>query len=130
VDALNVSQVLAAYNASLTDVLERKASPVTGTLKPKNDKVYRGGELFRVLEDGSARLTVRTPARYRDLSGRRVTVPAAVAAALSVQKVDTDLVAIVRGGGEGISALSDPQVIDAVAHDVHIPIVSPDATIE
>ena len=32
--------------------------------------------------------------------------------------------AIVRGGGEGISALSDRQVIDAVAHHVHIPIVS------
>jgi hypothetical protein len=34
---------------------------------------------------------------------------AAVAAALSVQTVDADLVAIVRGGGEGISVLSDPK---------------------
>ena len=53
-----------------------------------------------------------------------LTDPAAVAAALSVQKVDADLVAIVRGGGEGISALSDRQVIDAVAHHVPVPIVS------
>ena len=52
------------------------------------------------------------------------TDPAAVAAALSVQEVDADLVAIVRGGGEGPSALSDRQVIDAVAHQVPIPIVS------
>ena len=53
-----------------------------------------------------------------------LTNPAAVAAALSVQKIDADLVAIVRGGGEGISALSERQVIDAVAHHVHVPIVS------
>jgi exodeoxyribonuclease VII large subunit len=53
-----------------------------------------------------------------------LTDSAAVAAVLSVQKVDAGLVAIVRGGGEGISALSDRQVIDAVAHQVPIPIVS------
>jgi exodeoxyribonuclease VII large subunit len=53
-----------------------------------------------------------------------LTDPAAVAAALSVQEVDADLVAIVRGGGEGISALSDRQVIEAVAHQVPVPIVS------
>jgi len=53
-----------------------------------------------------------------------LTDPAAVAAVLSVQTIDADLVAIVRGGGEGISALSDRQVIDAVAYQVPIPIVS------
>jgi hypothetical protein len=226
-DPLNVSQFFAAYNASLANALELKASTITGILEPKSDKIYRG-ELYWVLVDGGARLTLRIPERYRDLSGRRVEVtgqpdrrtrkdrgeievilrvqsitpldptpedwigplrpigekhrsswpaiersiesriltgdqprvlmlfgassivdkdvlaalgqharayqigerripltdPAAVAAALSGEKVDADLVAIVRGGGEGISALSDPQVIDAVAHHVPIPIVS------
>lgn len=211
-DSLNVSQFLAAYNASLANVFELKASTITGILGPKSDKIYRGG-LYWVLVDGGARLAVRIPERYRHLSGRRVEVtsqpnrqtkenhgeievilrvqritpldptpedwigplrpigekrrsswpaiersiesrilagdqprvlmlfgarssvnkdvlaalgqharayqivkqsipltdPAAVAAALSVQKVDADLVAIVRGGGEGISVLSDPK---------------------
>jgi exodeoxyribonuclease VII large subunit len=53
-----------------------------------------------------------------------LTNPAAVAAALSSQKIDADLVAIVRGGGEGVSALSDRQVIEAVARQVPLPIVS------
>ena len=48
---------------------------------------------------------------------------AAVAAAFSVQKIDADLVAIVCGGGEELSALSDRRVIEAVAHQVPIPIV-------
>jgi exodeoxyribonuclease VII large subunit len=225
VEPLNVSQFLTAYNASLADVLELKASTVTGILEPKNNTIYRG-EVYWFLVDGGSRVTVRIPERYRDLSGRRVEVtgqpyrqtnedrgeievilrvqkitpldptpedwlgpllpigekrrlswpaierslesrilagdqprvlmffgtssivdkdvlaalgqhvrayqiveqripltdPAAVAAA--VQKIDADLVAIVRGGGEGISALSDRQVIDAVAHHVHVPIVS------
>jgi len=62
VDPLNVSQLLTAYNASLADVLELKASTVTGILEPKSDKIY-GGELYWVLVDGGARLTVRIPAR-------------------------------------------------------------------
>ena len=210
-DTLNVAQFLAAYNASLADVLELKASTITGILEPKSDKIY-GGELYWVLVDGGARLTVHIPERDRDLSGRRVEVtgppsrqtnedrgeievilrvqsitpldptpedwigpllpigekrrsswsaiersiesrilagdqprvlmffgassivdkdvlaalgqhatayhiverripltdPAAVAAALSGETVNADLVAIVRGGGEGISALSGP----------------------
>jgi Exonuclease VII, large subunit len=63
---------------------------------------------------------------YQIEQPRRIalTDPAAVAAALSLQDVNADLVAIVRGGGEGISALSDRQVIEAVAHQVRIPIVS------
>jgi exodeoxyribonuclease VII large subunit len=227
VDPLNVSQFLAAYDASLANVLELKASMVTGILEPKGDKIY-GGKLYWDLVDNGARLTVLIPEYYRDLSGRRVeaigqptrrrrkdrgdiqvildvenmnpldptpedwigplrpigekrrsswpaierffesriltgdqprvlmffgassiedkdvraalgqhagayhieerriplTNPTAVAAALSVQKVNADLVAIVRGGGDGISALSDRHVIDAVAHHMPIPIVS------
>jgi Exonuclease VII, large subunit len=227
VDPLNVSQFLAAYHASLADVLELKASTVTGILERKNNTIDRG-EVYWFLVDGSARLTVRIPERYRHVSGRRVeatgqpsrrtneergeievilrvqritpldptpedwigplrpigetrrsswpaiersiesrilagdqprvlmllgtssmvdkdvhaalgphgrayhidkrriplTDPAAVAAALSVQTVDADLVALVRGGGDGISALSDRHVIDAVAHHMPIPIVS------
>jgi hypothetical protein len=73
VDSLNVSQFLAAYNASLADVLELKASTVTGILERKSDKNYRG-ELYWGLVDGGARLTVRIPERYRDLGGRRVKV--------------------------------------------------------
>ncbi|HYY16334.1 MAG TPA: hypothetical protein VE965_06790 [Gammaproteobacteria bacterium] len=72
-DPLNVSQFLAAYNASLADVLELKASIITGFLEPKSDRIYHG-ELYWVLVDGGARLTVRIPERYRDLSGRRVEV--------------------------------------------------------
>jgi exodeoxyribonuclease VII large subunit len=228
VDPLTVSQFLAAYNASLVNALELKASTITGVLEPRSDKIYGRGELYWVLVDGGARLTVRIPERNRDFSGRRVAItgqprrrpnenrggievilhvedikpldptpedwigplqpigekrrsswpaiersiesrilagdqprvlmffgassmvvkdvgaalgeharayhieerripltdPAAVAAALSVQDVDADLVAIVRGGGEGISALSDRQVIDAVAHHVPVPIIS------
>jgi hypothetical protein len=227
VDPLNVSQFLSAYNASLADVLELRASTLIGILEPRNDTIY-GGELFWSLVNSGTRLTVRIPERYRDLSGRRVEVtgqpcrrtkkdrgeievilrvqsaipldptpedwigpllpigekrrsswpaiersiesrilagdqprvlmffgtssrvdkdvlaalgqhapayqivpqripltePAAVATALSVQNADADLMVIVCGGGEGISALSDPQVIEAVAHHVHIPIVS------
>jgi hypothetical protein len=73
VDPLNVSQFLAAYNASLANVLELKVSTVTGILEPKNNTIYRG-ELYWYLVDGGARLTVRIPERYRDLSGRRVEV--------------------------------------------------------
>jgi exonuclease VII large subunit len=64
--------------------------------------------------------------RAYHIDKRRIplTDPAAVAAALSVQTVDADLVALVRGGGDGISALSDRHVIDAVAHHMPIPIVS------
>jgi hypothetical protein len=227
VDPLNVSQVLAAYSASLTDVFKHKALTVTGILEPKNNTPY-SGKLYWYLVDGGARLTVQIPERFRDLNGRRVVVtgrptprlwkergefevtlyvesitpldpppedwigplrgigeerrsswPAieraiekkilagdrprmlmfcgtnsivgedvraalgqhahayhidkrqipltdavAVAAALSVQKVDADLVAIVRGGGDGFSALSDRQVVHTVAHQVPIPIVS------
>ena len=72
-DSLNVSQFLAAYNASLANVFELKASTVTGILGPKSDKIYRG-ELYWILVDGGARLAVRIPERYRDLSGRRVNV--------------------------------------------------------
>jgi hypothetical protein len=75
VDSLNVSQFLAAYNASLANVFELKASTITGILGPKSDKIYRGG-LYWVLVDGGARLAVRIPERYRDLSGRRVEVTA------------------------------------------------------
>jgi hypothetical protein len=50
-----------------------------------------------------------------------LTNPSAVSAALSAEKVDADLIAIVRGGGEGILALSDRHVIEAVAHHVPIP---------
>jgi exodeoxyribonuclease VII large subunit len=53
-----------------------------------------------------------------------LTNPAAVSAALSAEKVDADLIAIVRGGGEGLSALSDRQVIEAVAYHEPVPIVS------
>jgi hypothetical protein len=73
VDPLNVSQFLTAYNASLADVLELKTSTVTGILEPKNNTIYRG-EVYWFLVDGGARLTVRIPERYRDLSGRRVEV--------------------------------------------------------
>jgi hypothetical protein len=73
VDPLNVSQFLAAYNASLADVLELKVSTITGILEPKNNTIYRG-EVYWFLVDGAARLTVRIPERYRDLSGRRVEV--------------------------------------------------------
>jgi hypothetical protein len=73
VDPLNVAQFLSAYNASLADVLELKASTVTGILEPWNDTIYRG-ELFWGLVNGGTRLTVRIPERYRDLSGRRVKV--------------------------------------------------------
>lgn len=224
--SLSVCQFLAAYNASLANVLELKTITVTGTLESKSDKLY-GGELYWALEDGGARLTIRMPERYRDLTGRRVEVigqpyrqtredrgeikiilrvqritplerttedwmspflsigekrrsiwpaivraiesrilagdrptvlmllgstsivgkdvlsamgqhaaayiilerrisltdPTAVASALADQKLDADLVAIVRGGGEGIIALSDQKVIAAVA-EVPIPIVS------
>jgi hypothetical protein len=227
VDPMNVSQVLAAYNASLTDVFKHKALTITGILEPKNNTPY-SGKLYWYLVDGGARLTVQIPERSRDLNGRRVKVTgrptlrlwkergefevtlyvesitsldplpedwigplrrigeqrrsswpaieraienkllagnqphvlmvlgtssvvdndvfaalgqhaqayrikkqripltdaAAVAATLSLQKVDMDLVAIVRGGGDGFSALSDRQVAHAVAHQVRIPIVS------
>ena len=65
-------------------------------------------------------------ARAYHIKKRRIplTDAAAIAAALSVQKVDADLVAIVRGGGDGFSALSNRQVVHAVAHQVPIPIVS------
>jgi hypothetical protein len=226
-DALNVSQFLTAYNASLTNVFKHKTLTITGILDPKNNTIYNG-KLYWYLVDGGARLTVQIPERSRDLSGRRVKVTgrptprlwkergefevtlyvesitpldpspedwigplrpigeqrrsswpaiersienqilagdrprvlmfcgtnsivdedvlaalgqhahayhidkrripltdaAAVAAALSVQKVDADLVALVRGGGDGFSALSDRQVVHAVAHQVPIPIVS------
>jgi exodeoxyribonuclease VII large subunit len=51
-----------------------------------------------------------------------ITNPNAVASALSVV-TDYDLLAIVRGGGEGISALSDPSLLEAVAR-VSLPIVT------
>ena len=72
-DPLNISQFLAAYNASLVDVLELKASTVTGILEPKSNTIYRG-EVYWILVDSGSRLTVRIPERYRDLSGRRVEV--------------------------------------------------------
>ena len=50
--------------------------------------------------------------------------PAAVSAALAAEKVDADLIAIVRRGGEGLSAVCDRQVLKAVAHHVPIPIGS------
>jgi len=71
--SLNVCQFLSAYNASLANVLELSTTTVTGTLESKSDKIY-GGEIYRVLTDGGARLTVRIPERYRDLTGRRVEV--------------------------------------------------------
>lgn len=73
-NALNVSQFLTAYNASLANVLELKTSTITGTLKPGSDQPYGRGDLFWELVDGSARLMVRMPARYRHLQGRRVAV--------------------------------------------------------
>jgi hypothetical protein len=73
VDPLNVSQFLAAYNVSLANVLELKVSTITGILEPKNNTIYRG-EVYWVLVDGGARLTVRIPERYRHLRGRRVEV--------------------------------------------------------
>jgi hypothetical protein len=46
VDPLNVSQFLAAYNASLADVLELKVSTITGILdKPRQRSRYICGEL-------------------------------------------------------------------------------------
>jgi hypothetical protein len=73
VDSLNVSQFLAAYNASLANVRECKASTITGILRPKSDQIYRGG-LYSVLMDGGGRLALRMPECYRHLSGRRVEV--------------------------------------------------------
>ena len=52
-----------------------------------------------------------------------LTDPAAVAAALSGGNVDANLVAIVRGGGT-MPALSNRQVIDAVAYHMPVTIVS------
>jgi exonuclease VII large subunit len=49
--------------------------------------------------------------------------PAAVAAALSGGNLDADLVAVVRGGSD-MRALSDRQVVEAVAYHMPIPIVS------
>ena len=227
VEPLNVSQFLAAYNASLANVLELKTTTVTGTLKPWSDRVYGRGDLFWELVDGDARLTVRMPARYQHLQGRRVTVtgqptrrprenhgdirivlnvehvtpldptpedwigplrligaqrqsswpaieraienriaagdqprvlmfygvsaitdrdvegelrayqsayaldkrpilltdPAAVAAARSNGNLDADLVAVVQGGAD-MPALSDRQVVEAVAYHMPVPIVS------
>lgn len=224
--SLNVSQFIAAYNASLANVLELRTATVTGVLEPRNDKLY-AGELYWSLVDGGSRVTVRIPDRYRDLTRRRVEVTgqpyrqtkddrgqievvlrvrtmtpldptpedwigphlhigekrrtawpsieraiesrilagdrprlmmligptsivehdvlgalgqhaaayqimdyripltdsSAVAAAIAHHKQDTDLIVVVRGGGEGISALSDPQVLDAVAQ-ASVPIVS------
>jgi hypothetical protein len=71
VDPLNVSQVLAAYNASLSHVFKHKALTITGILEPKNNTPY-SGKLYWYLVDGGARLTVQIPERSRDLSGRRV----------------------------------------------------------
>jgi hypothetical protein len=226
-DALNVSQFLTAYNASLANVLELKTSTITGILKPKGDKIYGRGDLFWEVVDGGARLTVRMPVRYRHLQERRVAVigqptrrlgknhgdiqiildvehvtpldptpddwmgplrligeqrqslwpgiersietliragerprvliffssssnidkdvdaglrpygqaydidkrpipltdPPTVVAALSGGNIDANLVAIVRGGGD-MPALSDRQVIEAVAHHTPVPIVS------
>jgi Exonuclease VII, large subunit len=53
----------------------------------------------------------------------RLSNPDAVAKALAVQPGDADLVAVVGGGGEWLSVLSDRRVIDTVVH-VPIPIVS------
>jgi hypothetical protein len=52
-----------------------------------------------------------------------LTDPTAVAAALSAGNIDANLVTIVRGGGE-MPALSDRQVIEAVAYHMPVPIVS------
>jgi hypothetical protein len=46
VEPLNVSQLLAAYNASPANVLELKTTTVTGTLKPGSDRIYGRGDLF------------------------------------------------------------------------------------
>jgi exonuclease VII large subunit len=52
-----------------------------------------------------------------------LTDPSAVADALSGGNIDANLVAIVRGGGT-MPALSDRQVVDAVAYHMPVPIVS------
>ena len=72
-EPLNVYQVLAAYNASLTNVFKHKALTITGILEPKNNTSY-GGKLYWYLVDGGARLTVHIPERSGDFSGRRVQV--------------------------------------------------------
>jgi exonuclease VII large subunit len=75
--------------------------------------------------DQDVRSAVGQHARACQIIEQRIplTDPAAVASALPVQKLGADLVAIARGGGDGISALSERQVIEAVAHHVPIPIV-------
>jgi hypothetical protein len=67
---------------------------------------------------GHARAYHLTPQRIQ------LTTPAAVAATLSALKADADLVAIVRGGGEGFSALSDRQVVETLAHQMSTPTIS------
>jgi hypothetical protein len=73
VDALNVAQFLAAYNASFANVLELKTSTVTGILESRSDRIYNG-KVYWDLVDGNARLRVLTPVRYRHLKERWVEV--------------------------------------------------------
>jgi exonuclease VII large subunit len=50
--------------------------------------------------------------------------PIAVAEAVSVPRSNVALIAMVRGGGDGLSVFSDRQVCAAVAQTVGVPIVS------
>ena len=104
------------------------------TVERAIEKQILAGERPRVLmfcgtnsvvgEDVRAALGPHARAYHIDTRQVSLTDAAAVAAALSAQKMDADLVAVVRGGGEGLSALSDRRVIETLARHVSVPVVS------
>jgi exodeoxyribonuclease VII large subunit len=104
------------------------------TVERAIEKQILAGERPRVLmfcgtnavvgEDVRAALGPHARAYHIDKRQVSLTDAAAVAAALSAQKMDADLVAVVRGGGEGLSALSDRRVIETLARHVSVPVVS------
>ena len=98
------------------------------------ESLIRAGDQPRVLllygvgsiVDEDVRTALKPHAQAYSIEERRIplTDPAAVVAALCGGNVDANLVAIVRGGGDGLSALSDRQVINAVAYQMPVTIVS------
>jgi hypothetical protein len=76
--------------------------------------------------DQDVRAAVHEHASAYQLIVERVSMldPVAVAEAVSVPRSDVALIAMVRGGGDGLSVFSDRQVCAAVAQTVSVPIVS------